>query len=117
MGDGHRPLSIQATSYVIVAVAVAVSCLRSLLRLERQAYRLMCSWGLEQLILHLRVGAALTSGFLGVGACVACVASVSSRVIVRKLEREQKTLLSSQLSRLTRAETRATQASACVTAK
>ena len=90
MGDGHRPLSIQATSYVIVAVAVAVSCLRSLLRLERQAYRLMCSWGLEQLILHLRVGAALTSGFLGVGACVACVASVSSRVIVRKLEREQK---------------------------
>ena len=52
----------------------------------------MCSWGLERLILrlHLSVGAALTSGFLGVGACVACVASVSIRVIVRKLEREQK---------------------------
>ena len=51
----------------------------------------MCSWGLERLILQLllSVGAALTSGFLGVGACVACVASFSSRVIVRKLEREQ----------------------------
>ena len=52
---------------------------------------------------------------LGMFQCLACVASVSSRVIARKLEREQKKslppppscffLLSSQLSRRTRAET------------
>ena len=51
---------------------------------------------------------------LRVTSVLACVASVSSRVIARKLEREQKKIpfffLSSQLSRRTRAETLAMQA-------
>ena len=51
---------------------------------------------------------------LRVTSVLACVASVSSRVIARKLEREQKKFLffflSSQLSRRTRAETLAMQA-------
>ena len=51
---------------------------------------------------------------LRVTSVLACVASVSSRVIARKLEREQKRFLffflSSQLSRRTRAETLAMQA-------
>ena len=51
---------------------------------------------------------------IGKSSNIACVASVSNRVTARKLEREQKKnflfLLSSQLSRRTREETLATQA-------
>ena len=68
--DGRwTPLSIQATSYVVVAVTFTnVSCLRSLLSLLYGRPRLMCSWGLERLIQERRQ--RLTGGFLGVGACV-----------------------------------------------
>ena len=50
--------------------------------------------------------------------CLACVASVSNRVMARKLEREQKkTFFCSRpnFSRRTRAETFATEANYCLT--
>ena len=51
--DGRwTPLLIQATSYAIVALTFTnVSCSKSLLSLMNGSHKLMCSWGLEGLIL------------------------------------------------------------------